>query len=206
MKTDLRVFAETEFRMIMYAFLFGIASAALYDVFRIARTFFGCGLKAHERYSSVDLPLIGKARKGQKSKLGKNVSGAVLIAADLLYMLIFAVFTVIFYYSYADGIVRWYTLTGLGIGFFVYMKTVGQVTKNAVGAILFMLSTACRYIWFFGIKPFILLKKIFSVTVGRAYGAYLMRRSEALTEKYINTVLKKKLNDIGSKISESTEV
>ncbi len=163
MKSDLRVFAAEEARLILLLFIFGFAAALVYDLFRILRTFLGCGLAANEKYTSLELPLIGKAGRGGKTALAKNVSRVMLFVFDLLYMTLFAVFTVIFFYSYADGVVRWYTLLSLALGFFVYMKTVGTVTKNAIGAIIFALSTLCRYIWYFGVKPFILLRKIYTV-------------------------------------------
>lgn len=197
MKNDLRVFAAHEIKLVFYAFLFGIAAAAVYDVFRMIRTFFGCGLKSEKHFTEYALPLIGK-QKQHKNKLGKHISDAALILFDLLYMLAFAVSVTLFYYSYNDGIVRWYTLLGIGIGFFTYMKTVGVVTRKTVGAILFALVTLCRYAWYFGIKPFILLKKIYAKTLGRAYGRLLCRRSAALTEKYIDEALTKKLDEISS--------
>lgn len=197
MKSDLRVFAETEARLIVYAFLFGLAAGAVYDLFRIMRTFLGIGLAAEKKYTECDLPLIGRQRKKEGVRQGK-LAKTLLFAADLGYMLIFAASVTVFYYSFSDGIVRWYTLLGVGTGFYTYMKTVGAVTKKAVGAILFTLTAACRYIWYFGVKPFILLKNIYLKTVGRAYTALLVKRSDALTEKYIEVTLKKKLDEIGS--------
>lgn len=201
MKTDLRVFAETEIRLIVYAFFFGIAAAAVYDAFRILRTFLGCGLAAEKKYTQCELPLIGCQKPRRETRLGRRMSVILLNSVDLIYMLILAVAITVFYYSFADGIVRWYTLLGAVAGFYIYMKTVGAATKKAVGAILFILTTACRYIWYFGIKPFILLRKIYKKTFGRAYASLLMKRSDALTRKYIETTLTRKLDEIGSIVS-----
>lgn len=199
MKSDLRVFTAHEIKLVGYAFIFGIAAAAVYDAFRIIRTFLGCGLKSEKRFTEYELPLIGK-QKTHKNKLGKHISGTMLVLLDLLYMIVFAVSVTLFYYSYNDGIVRWYTLVGIGVGFFTYMKTAGVVTRKTVGAILFVLVTLCRYVWYFGIKPFILLRKIYSKTLGRAYGKLLCRRSAALTEKYMDVALTKKLDEISSAV------
>ncbi len=199
MKSDLYVFAADEIKLVVYAFLFGIAAAAVYDIFRMIRTFLGCGLKSEKRFTECELPLIGK-QKQRKNKLGKHISDAILILLDLLYMLVFAVAITLFYYSYNDGIVRWYTLLGIAIGFFTYMKTVGVLTRKTVGTILFVFVTLCRYIWYFGIKPFILLKKIYTKTLGMAYGKLLCKRSAVLTEKYMNVALTKKLDEISSAV------
>lgn len=202
MKSDLRVFAETELKLIFYAFLFGLAAAAVYDAFRILRTFFGCGLPWEKRYAETELPLIGRPKKRpEESKNAKRFAALILTASDFLYMLVFAAAITVFCYNFADGIVRWYTLLGAAAGFYTYMRTVGSLTKKAVGAILFVLTSVCRYIWYFGIKPFILLKKLYLKTIGRAYAAFLRKRGEALTEKYIEITLTKKLNEIGSIVS-----
>ncbi len=186
----------------MLAAAFGLIAAAVYDAFRILRTFLGCGLQSHRAYSSLKLPLIGERRTEKRTLGNGKISNLLLIVTDALYGTVFAISITVFFYAYADGIVRWYTLSGVAVGFFVYMKTVGVVTKNAVGAIIFALETACRYIWYFAVKPFILLKKTYVKTVGRALGCILYRRGAALTEKYINSTLKRKYGEISSRISE----
>ncbi len=195
MKTDLHLYAERELLLIVYAILFGIAAGAVYDLFRIGRTFLGCGLKPDKRYSERELPLIGR-QKQSESKIGKGVSVVMLTLLDIVYMIVFAISITLFYYSVNDGIVRWYTLLGVGAGFYAYMKTLGVITKKTVGIILFVIACIGRYIWYFGIKPFRLLKKIYLKTIGAVYLKILRRRSAFMIEKYTKVTLKKRFDEI----------
>lgn len=211
MKNSLYVYIEDHIKLILFAFLFGVMLALTYDIFRIIRTFMGCGLKISGGYRKKELALIGAMKERKKIRFAKVYSFAALFFSDLLYSLMATVSVLIFFYYLSDGIVRWFAILSMGIGFWFYMKTVGFLTGKAAETILFVFITFFRYAFYFTVKPAVfawgkfalLLKFVYMHTIVSYTKKHLHKRSEKKIKNYTEKTLSEKLKKLSDEVFET---
>lgn len=206
MKNSLYVYIEDHITLLFESLVIGILLAVLYDVFRMIRTFLGCGIPIKNEYREYDLPLIGPIRK---SKTKKRWQSTVLLTLfDTVYSLLFTVSLLLFFYYTSDGVFRWFALAAIIFGFVFYMKTVGRLTKKTAEIILFSVLTILRYICYFTIKPILytvskikkLTIKIYNKTVSVWLKKILYRRANKRISGYLDGVLKEELSEFTKKV------
>lgn len=126
------------------ALLFGILLGVLYDVFRVLRTALGLKtVNGSSRLSAWTARRRAERRKrilpapedARPQKRGVRCGGAVLFLLDLLFSLLCGVGCAVFFYWRSDGMVRWYLLLSILLGFAAYYRTVGVLVMLAADAV-----------------------------------------------------------------------
>ena len=197
--------------LLCYAFVIGAVLGALYDIFRLARTFLGLGIDYADSplLSRITPPLIGKRKKREAKRAGKVFTYAVIFVFDIVYMICATAVTVIFVYHAYSGTPRGFALAGEVIGFGIYMKTAGRLTAAAASYIFFGAETIIRYIVFFTVTPVrfivgrisVLFAKLYRATLKRAVTAVIRKRASARLDRYINKDLKNTLAGIAEAVT-----
>lgn len=204
MKNSLYVYIEDQAALICYSFLLGLLLAVMYDAVRLLRTFLGCGLSYSENWDGIELPIIGTVKERKRKKRSAWIATLTVCVFDLLYMITASLTVILFLYAMYDGIVRSFSLISMATAFVIYQKTVGILTKNAAGAILFGLRVALRYIKYFTLTPILFISKrvakatahLYKITVGKTVTAIWKTRSADLLDRYIRQTEEELINDI----------
>ena len=126
------------------ALLFGILLGVLYDIFRVLRT--ALGLKTVRGSSRLSAwtarrraehrkRIFPKPESARSHTNGVRCGGAVLFLLDLLFSLLCGVGCAVFFYWRSDGMVRWYLLLSIALGFTAYYRTVGVLVMLAADAV-----------------------------------------------------------------------
>ncbi len=106
-------------RVIVYAIFCGIMLGILYDGFRVFRTVLGL-----RRDEPLHFPSVGYV---------------LLVLLDCLYFLIAGAVFSVFLYHRDNGVLRWYSVVGTGMGAAAYLLTVGRavsyLTRRAASAV-----------------------------------------------------------------------
>ncbi len=196
--------------LLLYSLIVGTALGALYDVFRLVRTFLGIGMdyKASPILSGLTPPIIGKRGEREKKALGRAAEYAAVFVFDILYMAAATAVTVIFIYHAHSGTPRGFALGGEAVGFIAYMKTLGRLTAAVSSFIFFAVDTAARYLIFFTVTPILALMRatgrvtlaLYRKTVLAAARRAALKKSNAKTEKFINRNLKNTLTAIAKAV------
>ena len=189
----------------------GIAAAVSYDAVRLLRTFFGLGIDYHtsNRLANISLPIIGAPRHHERGRGARAAADAAVFAFDICYMLILTLAVVIFLYHVSNGTPRWFSLLGMAVGFYVYLKTVGRLTAAVSSYILFAVEALVRYAVWITVTPIMaaarfigrLTRLVYEKTIKRVIEKRRRRRSEKRIRRYIDKELPKIFADMASVIS-----
>ncbi len=197
--------------LLAYSVVVGLLLGALYDLFRLTRTFLGIGIDYREKklLSELSPPIIGKREQRRGHALGRAAGYAAVFVFDIVYMAAATAVTVIFVYHAHSGTPRGFALIGEAAGFFVYMKTAGKLTSELAAYIFFLVDTAVRYVIFFTVTPIRALlvraarlaARLYKVTVLKACRRAEKKRSDRRTSQYINKELQKTLSAIADAVA-----
>ncbi len=116
----------------LYACLLGIALGAVYDIFRILRVGRGATggdtapVRRLRAYRLRELAHWPKRKKKRTGKARGRLSVLLVFFEDILFCLICAVVTTLFFFDCNMGVIRWYLLMGLLLGFCAYYFSVGK--------------------------------------------------------------------------------
>lgn len=130
---------------------FGIFLGIVYDVLSFIGLFFGL-MNLNEKVKNKMLPRIE-----EKNVVIKNI---IQFIFDIFYFLIASLLISVFAFGVNKGIVRWYIIVGIFIGFMIYKRTIGMLinTINSYIAII---------IFRFYDKTRIALKKLLKAFINR---------------------------------------
>ena len=91
--------------LLAYSVVVGLLLGALYDLFRLTRTFLGIGIDYREKklLSELSPPIIGKREQRRGHALGRAAGYAAVFVFDIVYMAAATAVTVIFVYHAHSG-------------------------------------------------------------------------------------------------------
>lgn len=166
------------------AILCGVIIGALYDCFRLVRVFFGITEYARigHRLYRVDFPLIGTVERPDVGKFLRVAQFWVVLVGDLLFAVLSGCIFSVFIYAAASGCFRWFYLFFACVGFLLYYFTVGHLVMTVSDVISCVLRVCFRYIQYFLMLPFRLLRSGM-----RLVWRQVLRRMLCPIERYIHT-------------------
>ena len=134
-----------------FSFLFGMMCGFLYEFFRILRT--------------ARAPLFTSKRK-----VMNLFNFGIIFVEDIIYFVLITACAVVFVFVFNRGQVRLSMLPAIGLGFFVYLKTIGRFLKALHGAMLRIVYRLILWIYHYTLRyVFIFLIFIIKQTLGRVY-------------------------------------
>lgn len=71
---------------------------------------------------------------------------AMIFLEDFLFFLPVTFFTLLFLFCFSDGVIRWYILAGIFLGFLIYLKTLGRLLLFFANAILSFLRAVLSFL------------------------------------------------------------
>ena len=108
----------------LIAIVVGAGVGLIYDGIRLSRAIIGIRYtdRLSRRFSTVHFPLIGilPQKEAPQRKRREFFISLYVAMGDVLFFLLASVATVVYLYHANDGIVRWYLLSGLFLGFLLY--------------------------------------------------------------------------------------
>lgn len=175
----------------LIAIVVGAGVGLIYDGIRLSRAIVGIRYtdRLSRRFSAVYFPLIGILPQKEAPQRKRREFFICLYVAmgDVLFFLLASVATVVYLYHANDGIVRWYLLSGLFLGFLLYYFTVGKITVNLFEVITLTLRLLLAYIAYFTVRPLTCVLRVLSKALARlwhaAYGRYQIFVMKKYTEK-----------------------
>lgn len=116
-------------RLLFYCFFLGVGTGVLYDAFRLARIFLGV-----ERAEGIAARMYGwilpVCKRGMRSGEERRVARAFVISiADFLCVSAATLGILVLCYSYNSGRVRFFTLLGAAVGFFLYRAVLSRAVR-----------------------------------------------------------------------------
>lgn len=176
-------------KLLLGAFVLGLAWGAVYDVFRIIRI----SRSNPPAPSGGFYEKIAPRRKiepfgGRLKKARGAADAALTFIEDILFFLICAAAEVIFFLAENDGAVRIYCILFTACGYFIYRITLGRAVIFFSSNIIFLFK--CLIYWLFyiimiPIKHFLSLMRkcgsfMYSISVKKLLRAIKKRRSNSL--------------------------
>ena len=169
--------------LLLAAFGFGMALGVVLDLFRLSRVLLGArgtSVAMQARYATP-IPLLGRPLKvWGKSRLCRLLLPVVLFVEDLCWFLIAASGTAVLHYWLNSGRFRFFTVTAMGLGCWLYCGTVGRLVMRLSEEIVFWVRAACALLLALILRP--LLKMV----------AFLGGIVEKSVKKLQNTLAKKR--------------
>ena len=132
--------------------LLGLTLGALYDLLRITRVFLGVhySRRTARRLRGLRLPFLSPRSKKRESR----ALGVVVFFEDLFYCLFAGIAIILLFYECNNGKIRYPVFLMIALGFLLYRYTLGRIVMLFSEAIVFVLETAVRYVFFFLLCPF----------------------------------------------------
>ena len=143
-------------RLVIAAFLFGLAVGVLNDVFRLSRILLGVRYSSgrFEALYTRPLPILKRPlRDRSKGRWTRVALPILLFFQDLLLFCFAGVGTVILNFYYNDGRFRFYTVFAVLIGFLLYYFTVGKLCMLLSEAIVYLLRAALTILFTLLFRP-----------------------------------------------------
>ena len=141
----------------VYAALLGGFLGAVYDVIRLSRALIGVRYsdRLSSRLARTSLPLIGclpfeVIRSRKRREMATNLFIAV---GDVCFFLVASVAVPVFLYHANNGILRWYLLVGILLGFVLYRMTLGRLTEMFSEIFTFVVRALGAYLFRFLARP-----------------------------------------------------
>jgi hypothetical protein len=163
---------------LVYSVVLGFFFGAFYDFIRILRIFLGINYvnKFTERLSRKKLKFIKNPISKRKNK-GERYKKIILFITDILYFLFITPVFAIFLYYQNFGLVRWYALLGLTLGFCSYYFSVGRLVISVSEYIVFYMRISFLYIVFFITRPFIPLVRLCKKEIHKIKSKYKEKKA-----------------------------
>ena len=182
----------------LLALVVGAGVGLIYDGIRLSRAIVGVRYSNQfsRRFSAFRFPLIGivEPREAPLRKRREFFLGLYVAMGDVLFFLLASVATVVFLYHANNGIVRWYLLAGLFLGFVLYYVTIAKITINLFEILTFVLRVLLAYASYFTVRPFMwilrTLARALSVLWHRIYRQYRIFAMKKYTKKIEKTLEK----------------
>ena len=141
----------------LIAIVVGAGVGLIYDGIRLGRAIIGIRYtdRLSHRFSAVHFPLIGilPQKEAPQRKRKEFFISLYVAMGDVIFFLLASVATVVYLYHANDGIVRWYLLFGLFLGFLLYYVTIGKITVNLFEVITLALRLLLAYVAYFTVRP-----------------------------------------------------
>lgn len=180
----------------LIAIVVGAGVGLIYDGIRLSRAIVGIRYtdRLSRRFSTVHFPLIGilPQKEAPQRKRREFFISLYVAMGDVLFFLLASVATVVYLYHANDGIVRWYLLSGLFLGFLLYYVTVGKITVNLFEVITLAFRVLLAYVAYFTVRPLTFVLRMLSRGLARlwhaAYGRYQIFVMKKYTKKIEKTL------------------
>jgi len=102
---------------------------------------------------------------------------------DLIFFLPVSVLFLLFTFAFSDGIIRWFSVFGAGLGFFLYQNTVGKIVFFFADLILSKIKQTLRFFFRLVFKPIcFVLKKITNYIFTIHHKTVIIRRKKKLKQ------------------------
>ena len=152
----MEVLISNQISTLIYAIILGLIFGVAYDIIRICRIFLGIRYvnRFTEKLSQKNLKFI-KNPANKEVKKGEKYQEVILFITDILYFLIITPIFAIFLYWKNDGIVRWYSVFGVSVGFLIYYFTIGRFIISISEYIVFTIKVIFLYLIFLITRPFV---------------------------------------------------
>ena len=155
-------FANNQLYVVLISLVFGFTLGFVYDLLSFSG--YLLGIKTIVTKSRVEkrFEIINKKKK---------INKVFLFFWDVLYFIIITPMCAIFLYGVSEGIVRWYIILSMLVGYVIYRATLG-IFINKVFRIIALI---CRYAF----------KKLFEVVYKRVKGCskFTKRKKKIVTHK-----------------------
>ena len=178
----------------LIAIVVGAGVGLIYDGIRLSRAIIGIRYtdRLSRRFFAVHFPLIGTLpqREAPQRKRREFFISLYVAMGDVLFFLLASVATVVFLYHANDGIVRWYLLLGLFLGFLLYYVTVGKITVNIFEVITLSLRILLAYVAYFTVRPLVFVIRVLSRTLDHIWHVAYRRYQIFVMKKYTKKIEK----------------
>ncbi|MBQ2765585.1 MAG: spore cortex biosynthesis protein YabQ [Clostridia bacterium] len=160
-----------QWNLLLYSLILGVILGVFFDLMRISRVF---------------LSLHGTGKVAQIAS--ETVLTAVSFIEDIIFFVVSAVTLVLFCFQANGGTARGFILLGALGGFFIYLETVGRLTKLISNALARLIYRILSFIWRRMLMPIArvilhLILKLYKLTLGRAVDRVFTWRHKHYTEK-----------------------
>ncbi len=191
-------FFYDSYRLLIGAFLLGVALGVLYDVFRvlrISRLSQSTDESGFLKKIKPKKPLF-KEKKGAK-KAVSAVNDLLVFIEDILFFIIAAAAEILFFLGENDGEIRIYCIIFTVFGFFLYIKTIGRIVIYFSSKIIFFVRCLLYWMFYIIIVPVRYILRVFcklgnvvyAVTAGKIVSALKKKRSDALKNDFLKSAL-----------------
>lgn len=103
---------------------------------------------------------------------------------DIVFFLSFTVFFLLFEFVFSDGIIRWFSVAGMLIGFTLYQKTLGRLIRSLYSKILGLLRMFLRFLRRIIIDPITnVFKKITNYLYSKVHFIAIIRKEKKKKKK-----------------------
>ncbi len=169
----------------LYSFLLGFVSGASYDVLRILRIARTGQQKTTQPKTPSVRPLPTYFASAEK---GKRLQIALAFLEDVFFCVVVATAVAILLYATNDGILRWYVVCAVAIGFFVYQRTLGRLVIACAQRILHTLYRIRMALYRIFVRPVITLCRRIALRLWRRVMRILRRHK---TKRYFQSLPKR---------------
>ena len=172
-------------KMLLFSFLFGVVSGAVFDVGRAFRTLiFGYPKsKKMHKFCQIKLPFSRKTICG-KNRFFKAFLHIVIFFSDLLFVVFFACGLILVNYFFNDGGLRGFTFWGAILGFALYYFTLSHLLIFIFEGVII----AARYlVWsIFDLLrlPFLFIYNNFEKNIKKIYEKFRFRLEKRSKKVY----------------------
>lgn len=108
----------------------------------------------------------------------------IVAIEDLVFFLSFTVFFLLFEFVFSDGIIRWFSVAGMLMGFSLYRKTLGRLIRSVYSKILGFLRMILRFLRRILIDPIVnVFKKITNYLYSKVHFIVIIRKEKKKKKK-----------------------
>ncbi len=160
-----------QWNLLLYSLILGVILGVFFDIMRISRVF---------------LSLHGTGRIARLAS--QTFLTAVSFIEDVIFFVVSAITLVLFCFQANGGSTRGFILFGVIGGFFIYLQTVGRLTKLISNTLARLIYRLLSSVWHRILMPIArtilhLILKLYKHTLGRAVDRVLTWRHKHYTEK-----------------------
>lgn len=141
----------------VYAALLGGFLGAVYDVIRLSRALIGVRYsdRLSSRLAHTALPWIGclPTETSQPRKRREMATNLFIAVGDVCFFLVASVAVPVFLYHANNGILRWYLMVGVLLGFVLYRMTLGRMTEVFSEIFTFAVRVLWTYLYRLLLRP-----------------------------------------------------